>query len=58
MTAKAQAGMYGIGPQSKSDNDFARRMRQASELVPGLCAQGSVWNWARASGRVLRMGTC
>ena len=27
MTAETQAGMYGIGPQSKSDNDFARRMR-------------------------------
>ncbi len=28
MTGETQAGMYGIGPQSKSDNDFARRMRR------------------------------
>ena len=28
MTAEKHAGMYGIGPQSKSDNDFARRMRR------------------------------
>ena len=28
MAGETQAGMYGIGPQSKSDNDFAQRMRR------------------------------
>ena len=28
MAGETQGGMYGIGPQSKSDNDFARRMRR------------------------------